>query len=317
MKMIVLVLKVMSVIETILKIVAVVLGLGGLVWLIHYTYARTRIKVGTGISTLLPSERINLDIMENIYIKNNQRHAWKHVNRYYKKKFGKRISTEDACRITEDFIQETVAKINEKYPQAELCPDNIFLYSDCPNYKDASKSYNGQSYDCGVTGLSFAYYILVQISNEYDRNMNEDILANVLFHEYAHHIFRLYSGLRFPINRKKLFINYIDECFADLMCFKLMNKMPKEAAEILRYKYESVYHSKNMYSASNTHPSNHFRIKVLEYGKFDQRLIKMIADYINTIKGREYIREKEIKEVTEQIEVFMQKHPDIEVQFSL
>jgi hypothetical protein len=56
---------------------------------------------------------------------------------------------------------------------------------------------------------------------------------------------------------------------------------------------------------------------VLEYGKFDQRLIKMIADYINTIKGREYIREKEIKEVTEQIEVFMQKHPDIEVQFSL
>ena len=79
-----------------------------------------------------------------------------------------------------------------------------------------------------------------------------------------------------------------------------MNKTPEEAADILRFKYNRVMEVKNNHRWSQTHPSNMYRIYSLKKGVFGDTL-QDIADYINEIKGKDYIKREMVVETAARI----------------
>ena len=269
-----------------------------------------KLKIGTCYSSALENERIKRRVIDWLEITIGRVKALCCIRQYYRQEKKIRLSYKEANQVSCEFVSEMIALVNSKYPNNGFYNSkrDIVLTSSVAKRKAASKEYNGRAMTNGTTQISYAYFELWKTNEEIPEDIKEDLLINVLLHEAGHHVFRLFTGMHIP-NNKIRFVSYIDECFADLKCYSMMDKTSKEAADIMRYKYEKVICAKDNDKCTKSHPSNNFRIKTLEKGVFITETVRAIAEYINETKGKGYILEELIEEVSGHINAYSQRHP--------
>ncbi|WP_026658259.1 hypothetical protein [Butyrivibrio sp. AC2005] len=305
--------KVFESLVSILKIftfIAVILVLAGI--------ETNKLKIGTCYSSALENERVKRRFLDWLEVTSKRIKALRCIKQYYKKEKKQRISYKEADKISREFIKDMIALVNSKYPDNGFYDEEreVVLASEYCNREAAAKRYSGLAMSNGTTQILYAYFELWNTDGDVPKDMKEDLMSNVLLHETAHHIFCMFTGMHFP-NRKLRFVSYIDECFADLMCYKIMGKTRREAADIMRYKYDKVMRATDNDECTKSHPSNNFRIKTLEKGVFGEETVRDIADYINESKGAGYISDELVKEVCENIRIYGETHPELELAFSL
>ena len=275
-------------------------------------------EIGHCYSSALENERIKRRVIDWLEITIGRVKALRCIRQYYRQEKKFRLSYKEANQVSCEFVSEMIALVNSKYPNNGFYNSkrDIVLTSSVAKRKAASKEYNGRAMTNGTTQISYAYFELWNTNEEIPEDIKEDLLANVFLHEAGHHVFRLFTGMHIP-NNKIRFVSYIDECFADLKCYSMMDKTSKEAAVIMRYKYEKVICAKDNDKCTKSHPSNNFRIKTSEKGVFITETVRAIAEYINETKGKGYIPEELIEEVFGHINAYSQRHPETDLFFCL
>ena len=306
----------MELLNTITTIVTVVIIVGVV---IHRYITANPIKPGKAFSSGIEQERVTASIWDRIQIKNGKKRALKCIKQYVKQKEERHISVNEAKELSEKFIKDIITMVNARFPDNGFYDTEreVVLTSSSSNRKNAIKDYNGLAWTCGVTEISYAYFEAWMDKNTGNSNFVEKLIANVLFHEAGHHTFRLFTGLHITRRNKIMYYSYIDECFADLYCFKTMGMGREEASKFMENKYKNVMKTKNNYKYSHSHPSNTYRIENLARGIFAEESLKDIAYYINAIKGREIISTETVKEVVNEIISFHKSHPYLGAWFTL
>ena len=312
-----------GVLKSILKVIVIIA-----VIVVPWYIESNKLKVGTCFSSASEDERVKRHIIDWGEIFIGRIKALRCIKHYYKKekkgriRLGKinlwGISLWRADKISREFIRDMIDLVNSKYPDNGFFSSErkVVLVSSSGKRKSAIKDYNGRAMTNGTTQISYAYFEFWNCSKDIPKDLREDLLANVLLHEAGHHIFRLFAGVNIP-NRKLTFVSYIDECFADLACYKMMGKTGREAADIMRYKYDKILGATDNDKNTKSHPSNNYRIKSLEKGVFGEETVRDIADYINENKGTDYISDALVREIFENISAYSKEHPEIDLFFDL
>ena len=289
----------------------------GIILLFGYI-ENNKLKVGTCYSSASGDGCVRRHIFDWLELNIGKYKALRCIRQYYREEKKIRIGYKEANRISCEFVSDVVNLVNSKYPHNGFydLKREVVLTSRDGKRKIASKEYNGRAMTNGKTQISYAYFEFWNTEGNVPKDLKEDLLANVLLHEAGHHVFGLFTGMHIP-NKKLRFVSYIDECFADLKCFWMMDKTGKEAADILRYKYDKVMRVKDNDECTKSHPSNNYRIQTLEKGVFSLETVREIADYINKTKGKGYITDSLVKEVSENIRTYCVEHPELELFFCL
>jgi hypothetical protein len=296
--------------------------------LVIWSIEGNKLKLGTCYSSASEDERVKRRFFDVFEIFIRRLNALCCIKQYYKKEkkgrivFGKVklrwISFLKADKISREFIRDMIDLVNSKYPDNGFFSSDrkVVLVSSSFIRKDAVKDYNGRAMTNGTTQITYAYFELWNSGNDIPKDIKEDLMANVLLHEAGHHVFRLFTGVHIS-NSKLRFISYINECFADLACYKMMGKTGREAADIMRYKYDKLLGATDNDKCTSSHPSNNYRIKFLEKGVFGEKTIRDIADYINENEGPGYISDALVREISEIISAFRKEHPELDFFFGL
>ena len=275
---------------------------------------RNQIPFGICISTC--TQRIKTPLIGVFDKWLSGRRTLKYI-RAYNRSCGIKLTRKQAKAEEEAFIKEHLDRIKDRCPEArrymEMLP-SAYIKGVGLTKKAAARVYNASSYDNGETSLNYAYYEMLK--KNADDKMSQDIFDEVYLHELSHHILRLYSGLR-PFKKPSLqmFMNHVNECFADLNSFRIMGCNTEDAAKIYKEKVINLQKTKNMYEMTETHPSFAFRLKMIEKGVFNEETIREIAKQINFVKKKETIKEADVVYVLNEIEKFRKLHPDTCVYF--
>lgn len=302
-------------------IVVTIVALYGYIILTSYKN-RNRFQYGTGIATWYDKERIKSNLffrLDYIIFKIKAVHV---VKKYYKLNGSKININETKIRLKE-IVGQLLENIAAEYPATQEYIDEmpeIIVKSNYFNIKKASKDFNAFSDYTGVTFLNVAYilkYIAAKDDNE--KKMWIALTAQVLFHEVSHHQFRLDPGFHILKKHSEQLMYHIDEYYADLRSFEMMNLNTNNANRILELKAKHTPHISHMkkFKTYHTHPSHYCREQFVANGSFNIYSIIWAADMINISKNKEYIKAEDIKFVAEKIGEFERKHPEITVEFEL
>ncbi len=302
-----------------MKVVTAVFALLAICLVILRYKAENRLPYGTGISTWSKSERTEKNIPYQLTIMLRKHNAICNIKRHFKIN-GEHLNSAQAETRLEEITKELLSDIVKQYPATQEYVNNmpeIFIQSDYRRYKKATKDFNATSYDVGTTGLNVSY-ILKYINAKTDGEKKEwiSLIAQVLFHEAAHHQFKLKTGLHLIKKHSEQLMHHINEYYADLRAFEIMKLNTARATEIMERK-AALISTKNQFATYYTHPSHYCREQFVVRGSLNIYSILWAADMINLNKGKEYIKDKEIKLIADKIGEFERKHPETTVEFEL
>jgi len=193
----------------------------------------------------------------------------------------------------------------------------IMVISEYGKSQKASSYYNGSSFLSGTIAITYAYFIkyieAATRKNKDDYKKTLRLISYIIYHELSHQEFKFNTIIScYP---RGCIMHHMNEYYADMKAFYRMNATIDEGAEILEYIKDNLSRSKN--KMTSTHPSYTQRINMVKSGYFDNSVAKLAAHNINIEKGKKYVSEKDITYVCKQMEVFKNKHPEINIDFSL
>lgn len=302
-----------------MKVVTAVFALLAICLVILRYKAENRLPYGTGISTWSKSERTEKNIPYQLTIMLRKHNAIWNIRKHFRIT-GEHINIKQAETRLKNITKELLNDIVKQYPATQEYVTNmpeIFIQSDYRRYKKAAKDFNASSYDVGTTGLNVAYILkYITVTDESEKKMWISLIAQVLFHEASHHQFKLKAGQHLIKKHSEQLMHHINEYYADLRAFDIMNLDINSAAKIMEMK-AALITDKKQFTTFLTHPSSYCREKFVVRGSFNVYSILWAADMINLSKGKEYLKDKEIKLITDKIGEFERKHPEITVEFEL
>ena len=240
--------------------------------------------------------------------------------RKYKRQRGIKLTKREAEQYEKEVLEKLIKELKNKYPEASRFFDaipSLFIESENIIYSKAQKCFNATSFDYGATGITYAYIEQYMISCDKESKMEKDklldIIAAILLHEMAHHMFRIKVGFR-PMKRSRSqLMHYVNELYADNAAFSMLRFTSEEAVENLKERFVLEGKKDALYHSSMTHPSNYERIMSLKEEWGLNELVEKASEIINMTKQRTYVKQSDVEFVKAMITDFKAIHPEIDV----
>ncbi len=285
-----------------------------LVAILYRLISENKLPYGKAIATKNEEEIYPQDMSRKVILKVKKKKAIRFLKKYHRKNKIEYIPNEAMKLIINEIII--------KYPQlnkyrAELA--KVFVQSEATSYKGAKNEYNGSAYDNGATGITFGYIQSYLDSRDKETEKKDKIIGvitYILLHELSHHEFRFKLGFFIIKKHSEELLRHVNEVYADLNAFRLMQVSRQEAVFIMTEKSRR-FSKYDIFKTYTTHPSDHTRTEFVERGIFNEETIDRIAEEINVSRNRTYIKSVDILFAKSKLREFKESHPDTILDFTL